>query len=105
MKWHKCDEEMPGQDNDLFFNKEISSLSHPGFIVCFNHGDDEPFLARCYLKRGRFELAEWCHALDMKRPKGQEECFDKYQETYWDDEIVVTHWAYLEWPDDVLDED
>ncbi len=101
MMWHKCSQEMPGQEDDLFFNKELSVLFHPGFIVCFNHGDDEPFLARCFLKKGKFHLAEWCHYVNDEYT---DECKDKYQERYWNDDICVTHWAILKWPNEYLDD-
>lgn len=105
MKWNRCSEIMPGQEDDRFYNEEFFLLSHPGFIVIFNHGDDEPFMARAYLEKGRFMTHEWCHAYDSDRADGEEECFDKYQETYWDSDIVVTHWAQLYWPDDILDDE
>lgn len=95
---------MPGTKDDLFFNKELSISSHPGFMVCFNRGYEDPYLARCHLRWGKFEFSEWCHALDMRRPEGQQECFDKYQVSYWDSEIEVTHWAYIQWPQEFLEE-
>lgn len=99
MQWHKCSESMPGQEDDIGLNKELSLLDHAGFVVCYNHGDHLGFLARCYLKNGRFILDESCHWYDEKG-----ECPDKFQETYWDEDIVVTHWMHLEWPDEILED-
>jgi|GEM_PF-5784593 len=104
MDWHKCSECMPGQEYDAFYNKELGlSINDSGFIVIYNHGDDEPFICRGRLYNGKFVTQEWCNAFDMNRPDGEEECFDKFQKSYWDDEIVVTHWAHIFWPEDLLD--
>lgn len=62
MKWHKCSEEIPGQENDYFFNDKLSPCAASNFLVCFNHGGgDEPWLCRAYLKEGKFIIDEYCH--------------------------------------------
>ncbi len=92
--WYKCKDIMPGKEFDTHHNFE-AIWGYPGFIVCFNHSDDEPFFARCSLRNGKFELVEYCH--------NDENCNDVYQDNYWDDEIVVTHWMQITWPLDLLD--
>jgi hypothetical protein len=97
MKWYKCSAHMPGQKDDYEFNEELCVFAHSGFLVCYHHGDDEPFLARAILRGGKFETREYCHYMDQET---YEECSDKFQDRYWE-ECIVTHWAYIEWPDEV----
>lgn len=93
MEWFKCSERMPGQEDDFAYNKELDPWCHAGFLVCYTQLDDEPSLARCYLEKGKFILNEYCRSWD--------ECPDRYQKKYWDDETNVTHWAYIYWPIDI----
>jgi hypothetical protein len=102
INWYECSAVMPGQAHDKFFNKDLNVFTHPGFVVCYHHGDSEPLICRAFLKQGKFYIREFCNAYDDRRPEGEQECFDQYQTTYWDDDITVTHWAFLSWPENVL---
>jgi hypothetical protein len=84
--WFPCSKVMPGNENDTSNNR--TAFFNAGFIVCYNHGDDEPFLARCFLKNGKFISHE--EYIDDET--------GMINETYWGDDIIITHWAPLSFP-------
>ena len=100
--WQKCSDWMPDKiyDYELNNDPEHTYGFNADFLVCYHFGDEVPFMARCFLRNGKFIIAEYCHA---KEDEGDGiGCPDSSQEEYWIKEtIIITHWMHLYWPDGV----